>query len=84
MNQNNRNNTGAFIFSARLKQGHIFKKIFDALNEVMKEVKLQVSDSGIQVQELDTSHIVLINLVIESTGFENYQCTQPKTLGVNV
>jgi len=72
MNQNNRNNRGNFIFSARLKQGIIFKNIFNALSEVVKEVKLQVSDKGILVQELDSSHIALINLVIESTGFENF------------
>ena len=46
MNQNNRNN---FHFSARLKQGNIFKNVFNALNEVIKEVKLQVSDKGILV-----------------------------------
>jgi len=72
MNQNNRNN---FHFSARLKQGNIFKNVFNALSEVIKEVKLQVSDKGILVQELDSSHIALINLEIESTGFENFQCT---------
>jgi len=81
MNQNNRNN---FIFSARLKKGLILKNIFNALNEVIKEVKLQVSNKGLIVQELDTSHIALINLVIEPTGFENFQCTEDRTLCVNV
>ena len=72
------------MFEARLKEGHILRKIFEAFLELVKEVNIDVSPLGITIRALDTGNVALLSLTLESHGFTAYRCDQERRLGVNV
>lgn len=72
------------MFKARLKEGHIWRKILEALEEVVQEVNIYVSPGGIEIREVDTALNAYLHLILESHGFEEYQCTAERKLGVNI
>jgi len=72
------------MFEARLLQSGIFKKLIDSIKDLVSEVNFDVSESGIQLQALDTSHVALVSLVLRSDGFDHYRCDRSLSLGVNL
>lgn len=72
------------MFEAKLEEAASFKKIIEAIREMIGECNFDCSDTGIALQSLDKSHIVLVSLLLGPEGFVEYRCDQPLTLGVNV
>lgn len=72
------------MFEARLKEGHILRKILEAFHEVVQEVNITVSPLGITIRALDTGNVALLSLVLESHGFQQYRCDEQRHLGVNI
>ena len=72
------------MFEAKLKDGTILKRIVEAIKELVTEVNLDVSASGISIQAMDSSHVALVQLKLEKTGFETYKCDMPMTLGLSI
>lgn len=58
------------MFEARLTEGHILKRIVEAIKDLVNEINLDVTPSGISLQAMDTSHVALVSLSLSSEGFE--------------
>ena len=41
------------MFEARLEQGHVLKKIIDAIKDLVKTVNLDANSSGLSMQAMD-------------------------------
>jgi proliferating cell nuclear antigen len=50
------------MFEARLEEGVQFKKIVDAIKELVKNVNLDMNSGGISLQAMDSSHVALVAL----------------------
>eukprot|EP00753_Platysulcus_tardus_P022646 PLAT9854.1.p1 GENE.PLAT9854.1~~PLAT9854.1.p1 ORF type:complete len:262 (+),score=163.12 PLAT9854.1:93-878(+) len=72
------------MFEARLTQGSLLKKIVEAMKEIVTEVNLDCTPSGIALQAMDPSHVTLVNLMLRSEGFDLYRCDRNITLGLNL
>lgn len=72
------------MFEAKLQEGYIFKKIVEAIKDLVTDVNLDVSPSGISLQAMDTSHVALVSLNLSMEGFEEYRCDSNVVLGVNI
>ena len=72
------------MFEARLKDGMILKQIVQAIKELVTEVNIDVSPDGLHIQAMDSSHVALVNLRLNKSGFEFYRCEKPMTLGLSV
>lgn len=72
------------MFEARLAQGSILKKMVDSLKELVNEVNFDVSPTGIQMQNMDQSHVCLVAFQLRSDGFEHYRCDRAISLGVHL
>lgn len=72
------------MFEAKLEEASGFKKIVEAFREMIGECNLDCSESGIALQSLDKSHIVLVSLLLGPEMFLEYRCDHSVTLGVNV
>lgn len=59
------------MFSARLDQGVIFKKIVDAIKDLVKNVNIEANPSGISFQAMDNSHVALVSLLLKEGGFQS-------------
>lgn len=61
------------MFQARLPQGNLLKKLIDAIKDLITEANFDVSEAGLQLQAMDTSHVCLIALLLRSDGFEEFR-----------
>lgn len=72
------------MFEARLVNCSVFKKVMEAIKELLNEASFDCSESGIQLQAMDTSHVSLVSLMLKSDGFDKYRCDRNITMGMNL
>ena len=61
-----------------------FKKFFILLKELVSEVNLEVTPKGISMQVLDSSHVALIVTLMQNDGFDEFMCSRPTVLGIQL
>lgn len=61
------------MFQARLPQGNLLKKLIDSIKDLVTEANFDVSEAGLQLQAMDTSHVCLLALMLRSDGFEEFR-----------
>lgn len=72
------------MFEAKLEQASLFKKIVEALKDLVQEVNISCSETGIGMQAMDSSHVSLCSLQLRSEAFTEYRCDRPLNLGMNL
>ncbi|XP_067001349.1 proliferating cell nuclear antigen [Anabrus simplex] len=72
------------MFEARLVQSSILKKLLEAVKELLNEATFDCSDSGIQLQAMDNSHVSLVSMNLRSDGFDKYRCDRNLSMGMNL
>jgi proliferating cell nuclear antigen len=72
------------MFEARLVQSSILKKLLEAIKELLNEATFDCSDSGIQLQAMDNSHVSLVSMNLRSDGFDKYRCDRNISMGMNL
>lgn len=72
------------MFEARLVNSITFKKVLDAIKDLLNEASFDCSESGIQLQAMDNSHVSLVSLNLRSDGFDKYRCDRNLTMGMNL
>lgn len=48
------------MFEAKLSDGTVLKRIVDAIKDLVQDVNLDISASGISLQAMDSSHVALV------------------------
>ena len=61
----------------------IFKDIFESIGHIVDEVKIVASNDGLRVDALDKSHITFVNLVLQPSLFDEYECVDIEELLVD-
>ena len=72
------------MFEAKLNEGILIKKLVDSIKDLVSDINLDVSSTGISLQAMDSSHVALVTLRLDSEGFESYRCDKQLTLGVSI
>lgn len=72
------------MFCAKLKEGNLLKKLIESIKELVTDINLDVSPSGISLQAMDSSHVALVTLSLHYEGFAEYRCDKQMTLGLNI
>lgn len=72
------------MFEARLEKGVTFKKIVDAIKDLVKNVNLDMNNEGISLQAMDSSHVALVSLHMKEKGFKRYRCDRNITMGLSI
>lgn len=72
------------MFEARLVQGSLWKKILDAIKDLLNEAKWDCNASGVTLQAMDSSHVSLVSLNMRSEGFDTYRCDRNLSMGINL
>merc|ERR1712060_305839 len=71
-------------FKAKTIHGSIFKKVIDAMKDLVQDANFDCSPAGISLQAMDTSHGSLISLNLRHDSFELYRCDKNISLGMNL
>ena len=72
------------MFEARLVQGSLFKKVLDAIKDLVKEANWECSSNGMCMQAMDGAHVSLCFIDLNSDGFDPYRCDRNLTLGMDI
>ncbi len=72
------------MFEARLPQADVWKKVVDAIKELVQEATIDCSDTGISLQAMDSAHVSLVSLLLRSDGFETFRCDRNMSLGLSI
>ena len=70
------------MFEAKLPQGNVFKKVLEAIKDLVPNANWECSSTGIAVQAMDSSHVSLVSISLNSDGFAPYRCDRNVTLGM--
>lgn len=69
---------------ARLESPVLFRKILDALRELVEEANIDCNQSGLSIQAMDANHVALVAMHLNAKGFDEFKCEDNLTLGVNL
>lgn len=71
-------------FEARSTNAGLWKKLVDAMKELVNEVNMQLSPEGVYVQSMDAAHVALVAMGLNNSGFEMYHMERQTVIGVNM
>jgi len=72
------------MFEAKLLEGGVLKKVLDAIKDLLTEATFDCSETGLQLQAMDSSHVSLVSLNLKAEGFEQYRCDRNLSMGMNM
>eukprot|EP00741_Cyanophora_paradoxa_P020985 tig00021319_g20259.t1 len=72
------------MFEAHLSQAAIFKKILDAIKELITDGSFDAASTGISLQAMDSSHVSLVSLLLKAEGFDHFRCDRGRSFGMNL
>jgi len=71
------------MFEARLVQGRVFKQIIEAIKDLVQDANIDCTEDDLSIQAMDSSHVSLVQVSLESGGFDHYRCDRAISLGFN-
>jgi proliferating cell nuclear antigen len=77
-------NWRALEMEARFEDPTTFRKVLDALRELVEEGNIDCNQSGLSMQAMDASHVALVSMHLNAKALDHFKCNQNITLGVNL
>ena len=65
-------------------QASALKAVFEVLKDIINDVNVYFTDGGVHILSLDTARVTLVHMTLQSDNFEEYECPQPVTAGLNM
>lgn len=72
------------MLEAQLDQASLLKRVVESMLNLVSDCNFDCADTGISLQAMDSSHIALCSLSLESEAFKSYRCDRNMTLGMNI
>ena len=72
------------MLHAVISKALIFKKIIEAIRELVTDVNLSASAEGMSLQAMDASHVALVCFFLRANQFAEFQCTENQVFGINI
>ena len=73
-----------YIFNIKTVQSGAIRILIEALKEILTDGNITISETGIKLIAMDSTHSVLIHLKLEAENFEYFKCFNKITIGVNM
>lgn len=71
------------MFEARLTQGKIFKQLIESIKDLVQDANIDCSEDELSIQAMDSSHVSLVQVNLQSAGFDHFRCDRTISLGFN-
>jgi len=71
------------MFEATLDDGQIMKQIIEALKDLITDANIDISPEELSIQCMDSSHVALVDVNLNSSAFSKFRCDKPMSLGFN-
>ena len=73
-----------YAINIKTVQATTFKVLVEALKEILTDTVLIINEAGIRICTMDSSHIILIHMKLDSSKFESFYCNGEQMIGVNM
>ena len=71
------------MFEAILVEGRVFKQLIEAIKDLVQDANIDCSEDELSIQAMDSSHVSLVQVNLQSTAFDHYRCDRAISLGFN-
>lgn len=68
----------------KLQEPKVFADAIALLSELVLEVKIKVSKTGLEIVAIDPANVALVELKIPSTSFSKFEVEKNEELGINL
>jgi proliferating cell nuclear antigen len=65
-------------------QASAFKAVFEVLKDIINDVNVYFTDTGIRILTIDTAHVTLVHMNLAAENFEEYNCPTTIIAGMNM
>ena len=65
-------------------QASAFKAVFEVLKDIINDVNVYFTETGIRILTIDTAHVTLIHMNLAAENFEEYECPTIIIAGMNM
>ncbi|KAI1718184.1 proliferating cell nuclear antigen [Ditylenchus destructor] len=72
------------MFEAKLGQSALLKKIIEAIKDLVADAPFDCTETAMNLQAMDASHVALVSLKLENGLFEKYRCDRTFNIGLNL
>ncbi|WFD30287.1 proliferating cell nuclear antigen [Malassezia sp. CBS 17886] len=72
------------MLEAKIEQAVVFKRVLDAIKDLVEHANFDCNDEGMRLQAMDSSHVALSAVELRADGFEEYRCDRPMSIGVAI
>ena len=72
------------MLEAKIEQAVVFKRVLDAIRDLVEHANFDCSEEGLRLQAMDSSHVALSAVELRADGFEEYRCDRPMSIGVAI
>lgn len=72
------------MFEAKLGQAALFKKIIEAIKDLVTDAPFDCTEMYMSLQAMDASHVALVSLKLETGIFEKYRCDRTVCIALSL
>jgi len=65
-------------------QAGVIRSLFESLKDILQDCNMCFSPSGATICAMDGAHVALVNMFIDASKIERFQCDTQEIIGVNV
>jgi len=65
-------------------QAAAVKAVFEVLKDIINDVNVYFTSKGVSIVTLDTARVTLVHMNLSADNFEEYECQEPMTAGLNM
>lgn len=74
----------AYVLEVKTIQSQAFKILIESLKELLTDTCIEFDENGLKILSMDTSHCVLVHLVLDAAKFEFFKCSSKMIIGINM
>ena len=75
-------NANRLELDVRTVQANTIKSLFETLKDILMDTSIIFNEEGMKIMSMDASHVALVHLKLEASGFEYFHCQNELAIGV--
>jgi len=72
------------MFKAAFADARVWKNLLTAISTLIEEADFEISPDTIKLRSMDPSHVAIVDFELPSSAFENYSCSAPLKIRMNM
>lgn len=73
-----------YVLEVKTVQSQAFKILIESLKELLTDTCIDFDENGMKILSMDTSHCVLVHMILDACKFEYFSCDSKMTIGINM